>query len=130
MSNEIGNVRLDKWLWAARFFKTRSLAAQAIDGGKVHVNGERVKRAKNVSVGDELSITRGEVHFIVKVQGLSEQRGPAPVAQQLYEETEESKRQRTEQAEKRRLFPALNPAPTSRPSKKDRRKIIRFTGKS
>lgn len=130
MSNEIGNVRLDKWLWAARFFKTRSLAAQAIDGGKVHVNGERVKRAKNVSVGDELSITRGEVHFIVKVQGLSEQRGPAPVAQQLYEETEESKRQRTEQAEKRRLFPAFNPAPTSRPSKKDRRKIIRFTGKS
>ena len=83
-------VRLDKWLWAARFFKTRALAATAIETGKVEVNGERAKRAKALQVGDSLRIRIGPYNHIVTVRALSENRGPAPVAAKLYEETEES----------------------------------------
>ena len=83
-------VRIDKWLWAARFFKTRSMAAQAVSGGKVHLNGARIKPARIVQKGDELRIRRGEVEFVVIVQDIADRRGPAREAQLLYEETEAS----------------------------------------
>src|SRR3954469_21815815 len=89
-SDELSRVRLDKWLWAARFFKTRAIAATAIETGKVEVNGERAKRAKQLQVGDSLRIRLGPYHHVVKVRGLSESRGPAAVAAKLYEETEAS----------------------------------------
>ena len=87
-------VRLDKWLWAARFFKTRSLAARAIEGGKVEVNGDRVKRARLVHVGDQVRLRQGPFEYQLVVQGLSETRGPAPVASTLYQETPASIRTR------------------------------------
>src|SRR3954471_4502944 len=89
-SDEISRVRLDKWLWAARFFKTRALAATAIETGKVEVNGERAKRAKQLQVGDSLRIRLGPYNHVVNVRAISEQRGPASVAAKLYEETAES----------------------------------------
>ena len=85
-------VRLDKWLWAARFFKTRALAATAIEAGKVEVNGERAKRSKQLQVGDSLRIRLGPYHHIVTVRGISEHRGPAPRAAKLYEESEEGRK--------------------------------------
>src|SRR3954471_17952727 len=95
MSSDDGHkVRLDKWLWAARFYKTRSIAADAVETGKVEVNGERAKRAKQLQVGDELRIRLGPYHHIIAVRALSENRGPAPVAAKLYEETEEGKKAR------------------------------------
>lgn len=122
-------VRIDKWLWAARFFKTRSAAAKAVTGGHVHVNGERVKRARGVAIGEIVRIRRGELEFVVVVQGLSERRGPATVARTLYEETEESVLARESNREQRRLL-AYNPlAPRRRPGKRDRRLIRTFTGK-
>ncbi len=125
-----GSIRLDKWLWAARFFKTRSLAAEAISGGKVHLNGARVKPAKAVSIGDELSIRRGEEKFTVTVLDLSARRGPAAIASQLYKESEESRSSREQDRELRRLQTTLNPHPTTRPSKKERRQIHRFISKT
>ncbi len=122
-------VRIDKWLWAARFFKTRSLAQAAVEGGKVHVNGMRVKPARRVHPGDRLEITRGWEHFEVVVRGLSERRGPAREAQRLYEETLESRRRREREAEARRLARIASPAPGHRPDKRSRRQIRRFTGK-
>ena len=126
-AGERGKVRLDKWLWAARFFKTRSLAADAIEGGKVELNGERVKRAKNVQEGDEVSIRLGPYEHVVTVRALSERRGPASVAQTLYEETAESK------ATRERLAAQLKMAPPAfvfeergRPTKKDRRELSKF----
>ena len=126
-STEDGKVRLDKWLWAARFFKTRSLAADAVEGGKVELNGERVKRAKNVQVGDEVSVRLGPYEHVVLVRAVSERRGPASVAQTLYEETEESR------AGRERLATQLKMAPAAfvyeergRPTKKDRRELSRF----
>lgn len=119
-------VRLDKWLWAARFFKTRSLAATAINGGHVHLNGARAKPSRAPQPGDELRIRKGPVEFTVQVLALSGQRGPASVAQTLYEETEASRRQREQQGEQRRLMAAGAPGPERRPSKRDRRHIIRF----
>jgi len=123
-----GTVRLDKWLWAARFFKTRALAVEAINGGHVHLDGNRVKPARTVQVGDELSIRKGESEFVVVVQALSERRGPAAAAQQLYEETEASRQQRELRAEERRLLQPFA-GPSKRPDKRGRRQIIRFTGK-
>src|ERR671928_872532 len=93
-SDDVTRVRLDKWLWAARFFKTRGLAAQAIETGKVEVNGERAKRAKHLQVGDELRIRIGPYHHIVEVRAISERRGPASVAAELFQETEESRKGR------------------------------------
>ncbi len=122
-------VRVDKWLWAARFFKTRSLAQAAVEGGKVHVNGERVKPARRIRVGDLLEITRGWEHFTVRVQGLSERRGPAAVAQRLYEETAESAARRARAQEARRLARTTAPVHRHRPDKLDRRRIRRLTGK-
>jgi len=120
------NVRIDKWLWAARFFKTRSLASEAVSGGKVHVNGSRVKPAKTVAVGDSLRIQRGEVEMVVSVLALSERRGPATEAQELYEETEASRLAREANREQRRLLAAERAAPAGRPNKRDRRLIRSF----
>lgn len=130
MDKEIqAQVRLDKWLWAARFFKTRSLAAEAIDGGKVHVNGERAKRSRIVRVGDQLEITRGREQFVIGVKELSDRRGSGAVAALLFDETEQSKLARKIVSDQQRLTALSNPAPDNRPTKQQRRKIIRFTGK-
>lgn len=119
-----GKVRVDKWLWAARFFKTRSLAKAAIEGGQVHCEGQRVKVSREVMPGMMLTIRQGNEHKTVQVKGLSAVRGPAPVAQQLYEETVESLETRARLAEQRR---AMNLAhPDHKPNKKERRQIHRF----
>jgi ribosome-associated heat shock protein Hsp15 len=123
-------VRIDKWLWAARFFKTRSMAAQAVTGGKIHVNGARIKPARMVQPGEELRIRRGELEFIVIVQGVSDKRRPAKEAQLLYAETEESIRQRENTREQKRLEAADRMyGPMKRPDKRERRKIRKFTRK-
>jgi ribosome-associated heat shock protein Hsp15 len=129
MSDNADRLRLDKWLWAARFFKTRILAAEAVGGGKVHVNGQRAKPAHALRIGDVLAIRKGPYEFVVTVKALSAQRGPAPAATQLYEETAESRATRELAAEQRRLVNLSIPRPDRRPDKKQRRQIIRFTGK-
>jgi|SRR5689334_231203 len=118
-------VRLDKWLWAARFYKTRALAADAIDGGKVDVNGGRAKRAKMVQVGDEVSVRQTPFEHVVRVRGVSERRGPASVAATLYEETAESKAKRDALVTQIRSMPA-DDWERGRPTKRDRREIERF----
>ncbi len=121
-------MRLDKWLWAARFFKTRSLATQAIDNGRVKLNDERVKPAHDVKPGDRLAIHVGDSDWTLTVRALAMQRGPAPVAQALYQEDPASQARRLQQASDRKL--AVNPAAAikGRPTKRDRRLIHRFTG--
>lgn len=119
-------VRLDKWLWAARFFKTRSLAKQAIDGGKVQCNGASCKSSREVRIGDKLGIRQGWDEKIVIVQALSDQRRGAPEAALLYEETAASREQRELQAERRRLQGAMMPTTPGKPGKQDRRLIQRF----
>ena len=128
MKHEDDRVRIDKWLWAARFFKTRSLAAQAVEGGRVRVNGVRVKPAREVKAGDEIAIHAGELEWVVEVRGLAVQRGPAAVAQTLYAERPESaaRRAAAAAARKERVEPAH--AMHGRPTKRDRRLIRRFTG--
>ena len=123
--SEKGTTRIDKWLWAARFYKTRSMAADAVTGGKVELNGERTKPAKGVKLGDELRIRSGVFEQIVQVRGLSERRGPASVAATLYEETAESAAARAKMAERMR-YEAPITMDTGRPSKKDRRDIRKF----
>jgi ribosome-associated heat shock protein Hsp15 len=120
-------MRLDKWLWAARFFKTRSLAASEVDGGHVELNGERAKPAKQVRVGDELRIRISQSTHIVHVRELSERRGPAKDAQLLYEETAASKQERERLAEQRRLAPTPAYEEGGRPTKRDRRDMSRVT---
>jgi ribosome-associated heat shock protein Hsp15 len=123
-------VRIDKWLWAARFFKTRTMAAQAVSGGKVHVNGARIKPARMIQAGDELRIRRGEVEFTVVVQGVTERRRPAKEAQLLYMETEASLQQREEMREQKRLETAGRMyGPMKRPDKRSRRQIRSFIRK-
>jgi ribosome-associated heat shock protein Hsp15 len=117
-------VRLDKWLWAARFFKTRSIAAEAILGGKVQVNGERAKRARGVAIGDELRVRHGAFEHVVIVRALSARRGPAPEAARLYEETAASRTAREALALQMKSLPGASDA--GRPSKKDRRDLARF----
>jgi ribosome-associated heat shock protein Hsp15 len=120
-------VRIDKWLWAARFFKTRSLAAEAIASGKVEVGGERVKPAKPIQVGDEVRIRLGPYEHVVLVRGLSERRGPASVAVTLYEETPASVAARAKLADQLRMAPAAFVyEEKGRPTKRDRREIDRF----
>lgn len=119
-------VRLDKWLWAARFFKTRSLAKQAIEGGKVHVNGARSKSSRDIEVGMTLAIRQGWDEKIVVVRALSDKRGSAPQAALLYEETPESLAKREREAQLRKAQRAMMPVTEGRPSKQDRRKIHRF----
>ena len=122
--------RLDKWLWAARFYKTRTLAAEAIDGGKVHVNGERSKRARQVHPGDTLEIRQGPYEHIVVVREISDRRGPAAVAATLYEETPVSLAQRERvSAQLRLVHQALVPDVKGRPTKRDRRELDRLKGK-
>lgn len=116
-------VRLDKWLWAARFFKSRSQAQQAVAGGKVHVDGQRVKPAREVRVGDQLEITKGEVQFQVTVDAIAERRGPASEAEKLYTESEESVARRERARAARRQRP---PAPEGRPDKHQRRRLQRI----
>jgi ribosome-associated heat shock protein Hsp15 len=122
-----GRVRVDKWLWAARFFKTRSLAAEAIGGGKVLVAGERVKPAKLLQVGDEVRIRLGPHEHVVVVRQTSERRGPASVATTLYEETDASRAAREKLAEQLRMAPAgFIFEDKGRPTKRDRRDIERL----
>lgn len=116
-------VRLDKWLWAARFYKTRSLAKTAVDGGKVHLNGTRTKPAKEVVPGDRLTVTRGEVAQTVVVVNVSERRGSATVAAELYEETPASVDTRERTRAERRMRAAGLTVPKSRPNKKQRRAL-------
>ena len=122
--------RLDKWLWAARFYKTRTLAAEAIDGGKVHLNGERSKRARQVHPGDTVEIRQGPYEHIVVVKEISERRGPASVAATLYEETAASLAQRERvSAQLRLVHQAFVPDVRGRPTKRDRRELDRLKGK-
>lgn len=121
-------MRIDKWLWAARFFKTRALAAKACDLGRILSKNAEAKPAREVHVGDMLRIRNEGGEFEVEVLGLSEMRGPASVAQALYRETEASKEQRQRLAEERRALQEFMPLPERRPSKRDRRRIIQFRG--
>jgi ribosome-associated heat shock protein Hsp15 len=121
-------VRLDKWLWAARFFKTRSLASKACDLGRIQVNAHTAKAAREVRVGDMLQIRNEGGDFQVEVLVLSDVRGPAPVAQTLYRETEASKELRLKVAEERKAMSPFEAATTGRPSKRDRRERERFRG--
>jgi len=124
-----GKTRIDKWLWAARFYKTRALAAEAIAGGKVQVNGERVKRAKPLQVGDELRIRQGPYEYQLVVRDLSDRRGPAVQAAALYEERPESRAARQALAlQLKSLHSAFLPE-RGRPTKKDRREINRLKGR-
>ena len=118
-------MRLDTWLWAARFFKTRSLAASEVDGGHVEVNGERAKRSKQVKVGDEVRVRQNQETRVVHVRGLAERRGPASEARLLYEETEASTKERERLAEQRRLAPNPSYDEGGRPTKRDRRDMSR-----
>jgi ribosome-associated heat shock protein Hsp15 len=120
--------RLDKWLWAARFFKTRSLASEAVDGGKVHINGERVKRSKEVRVGDLVRIRTGPFEYSVVVRAIAERRGPAAAARELYTETPDSIAQREKLREQLSLLPAAFIPAKGRPTKRDRRAMKRFRG--
>jgi ribosome-associated heat shock protein Hsp15 len=121
-------VRIDKWLWATRFFKTRALASKACDLGRVLLKGQPLKPAREVKVGDHLRVTNDGGDFEIEVLGLSDVRGPAPVAQALYRESEESKAARAKAAEERKANRDYAPAPIGRPSKRDRRRIIQFRG--
>ena len=120
------NVRLDKWLWAARFFKTRALASRACELGRVKSNRQPVKPARDLKVGDRLEITNESGEFQVDVLALSDIRGPAKIAQTLYRETQASRESRIKLTEERRALMHFTPAPQGRPSKRDRRKIIQF----
>lgn len=122
-------LRLDKWLWAARFYKTRALATEAINGGHVHLNGGRPKPSRTVQAGDELEIRRGPETYHITVEALSSRRGPAAEAKKLYHESEESYQRRQQEREQRRLEAAAQPQVARRPDKQGRRKIIRFINK-
>jgi ribosome-associated heat shock protein Hsp15 len=116
-------MRVDKWLWAARFYKTRSAATDAVLGGRVHINGARVKPAKDIRPGDEIELTLGVVHRVVEVLALSDKRGPATVAATLYRETPESVEARERAAAERRLARPLGADLGVRPTKLDRRRL-------
>ena len=119
-------VRIDKWLWAARFYKTRGLSAEAIDSGKIEVNGERAKRSRLVGAGDRIRIRSGPYEHLITVLGVSERRGSAPVAQTLYEEDPGSRKAREEMAAHVRAMNANTGYESGRPTKKDRRDIERL----
>jgi len=123
------SVRMDKWLWAARFFKTRALAARACQLGRIQANGQPAKPARDVHVGDMLRVTNDGGDFEVEVLLLSDVRGPAPVAQTLYRETEASRELRLKVAAERKAMKQFEELPAGRPSKRDRRRIIQFRGR-
>jgi ribosome-associated heat shock protein Hsp15 len=125
----MNSVRIDKWLWASRFFKSRALAARACELGRVQCNGQPAKPAREVKIGDMLRVTNESGDFQVEVLVVSEVRGPAAVAQTLYRETEESKEQRLKAAAERKASRQFEQAPAGRPSKRDRRKILQFRGR-
>jgi ribosome-associated heat shock protein Hsp15 len=125
----VTGTRIDKWLWAARFFRTRELASKACELGRVSSNGVRAKPAREVKVGDKIQLENETGRFEVEVLGLSQQRGPAAVAQALYQESPESLQARKLAVEQKKLMGPLDFAPTKRPSKRDRRLIHNFSGK-
>lgn len=122
------SVRIDKWLWAARFFKTRALAAKACELGRIRSNEIEAKPARDVKVGDMLRIRNEGGEFQVEVLGISDIRGPAAIAQTMYRETEESMERRAREAAERKAMQEFAPLPERRPSKRDRRRIIQFRG--
>jgi ribosome-associated heat shock protein Hsp15 len=124
------SVRMDKWLWAARFFKTRALGARACELGRIQSNGQLAKPAREVRIGDMLRVTNDGGDFQVEVVLLSELRGPASVAQTLYRETEASRELRLKLAEERKALRQFEQLPSGRPSKRDRRRIIQFRGRA
>jgi len=124
------SVRMDKWLWAARFFKTRALAARACDLGRIQSNGQPAKAARDVRIGDMLRVTNDGGDFQVEVLLLSEVRGPASVARTLYRETDASRELRQKVAAERKAMKQFEELPAGRPSKRDRRKIIQFRGRA
>jgi ribosome-associated heat shock protein Hsp15 len=124
----MNSVRMDKWLWAARFFRTRALASKACDLGRIHSNSIEAKPARDVRVSDMLQIKNEGGEFQVEVLLLSDMRGPAAVAQTLYRETEGSKEARSKAAEERKAMQEFAPLPEHRPSKRDRRRIVQFRG--
>lgn len=126
MKTVTASVRLDKWLWAARFYKTRSLARTMIEGGKVHYNGQRSKPSKLVEVGDIVKLRQGHDEKEVQIMMLSEHRGKAEQAQALYQETSESIKKRELNAEARKLNSQFAPSPERRPDKKERRSLLRI----
>lgn len=123
-------LRIDKWLWAARFYKTRALANEAVVGGHVHLNGSRVKPSREIKAGDQLGITKSPYTFDITILALAAKRGSASLAQGLYAESAESRQQREALEAQRRIEKAANPAPDKRPDKRDRRRIIRFVNKN
>ena len=125
-TDSIDSVRLDKWLWAARFYKTRSIAREMVQGGKVHYNDQRSKASKIVEVGATIKLLQGQEEKIVIIDQISDQRRGAPIAQTLYHETEQSIAKRAKNAEDRKLNTLFSPRPDSKPDKKQRRKIIQF----
>ena len=124
MSNS-EKIRLDKWLWAARFYKTRSIAKEAVDGGKVHLNGQRCKPGKEPKVGDTIKLRAGWDERTVVVRALSDKRQKAELAQQLYEETAQSLQAREESAAQRKALRGAQPRPEGRPDKKQRRELLK-----
>ena len=125
----MARVRIDKWLWAARFFKTRSLATRACELGRIESNGQQAKAAREVRVGDSLQVKTEGGDFQVEVLVLSEMRGPAAVAQTLYRETEASRELRLKLAEERKAMPHFEASREGKPSKRDRRELARFRGR-
>lgn len=119
-------VRVDKWLWAARLFKTRSLASEAIKGGKVEINGQRIKPSRELRVGETLTVRQGYDQKTLVITQLSDRRGPASAAQKLYQETAESQQTRAREQELRQLAASQRPHGAGRPTKRERRQIIRF----
>ena len=130
MAMNESKVRLDKWLWAARFFKTRAVASEAVSGGKVHLDGRRVKPSRSVKIDDRYEITRGQDRLEIIVLQLAERRGSATIAQSLYWETPASTERREHEAEQRKLAAMQRPRSETRPNKQERRKIRYFTGKA
>jgi ribosome-associated heat shock protein Hsp15 len=125
----MNSVRIDKWLWAARFFKTRALASKACDIGRIEINGVRAKPAREVHAGSMVKVENEGGIFQIEVLLLSEMRGPAAVAQTLYKETDASREARQKLAEERKAMQIYAPLPEQRPSKRDRRRIIQFRGR-
>lgn len=126
MSKNTEAVRLDKWLWAARFYKTRSIARNMVEGGKVHYNGQRSKPSKTVELGATITLRQGHDEKVVIIEAISDQRRGAPEAQLLYRETDESIKKREQNSEKHKLNALYSPRPDQRPDKKQRRNLIKF----